>query len=174
MFWPTFVFLVTLAVHQVASAPTDKRPGLDGTYKRLYLPYIQSVTKDGTKTILTPQDLLELSRKLNAHVEPATTTYQLVGINGFPYTLSDHQLRRMVDHEIAAIVTPQNFNQPGFGHVFLTVDKNGVVQSFIYNISLEDALEKVNLEGYPNSSSGDSYHQNKPTTAVPVPIEIEI
>ncbi|XP_063366324.1 uncharacterized protein LOC134654785 [Cydia amplana] len=169
MFVPTFVVLFTLAIYQVASAPIDDRVQFDGSFKRLYLPYIQSVTKDGTKTILSSQDLLDLSEKLKSGEVPVTTTHQLIGINGFNYTLSDHQLRRMVDHEIAAIVNPQDLDQPGFGHLFITVDKNGVVQTFIYNLTLEEALEKVEEEGYPNSSASDSYHQNKPATAsVPV------
>ncbi|XP_063384391.1 uncharacterized protein LOC134670506 [Cydia fagiglandana] len=169
MFVPTFVVIFTLAIYQVASAPVDDRVEYDGSYKRLYLPYIQSVTKDGTKTILTSQDLLELSEKLKSGEVPVTTTYQLIGINGFNHTLSDHQLRLMVNHEIAAIVNTQDLDQPGFGHLFITVDKNGVVQTFIYNLTLEEALEKVEEEGYPNSSASDSYHQNKPSASkVPV------
>ncbi|CAG5084058.1 Protein of unknown function [Cotesia congregata] len=145
----------------VASAPADSRVESDGSYKRLYLPYIQSITKDGTKTILTSEDLLNLSQKLKSGEVPSTTLHQLIGINRFSHTLSDHQLQRIADHEIAAIVTTQNLNQPGFGHLFITIDNNGIVQTFIYNLTMQEAMEKVEKEGYPNSSSSGSYHHNQ-------------
>ncbi|KAH0534677.1 uncharacterized protein LOC123267024 [Cotesia glomerata] len=160
MFVPTFAVIFTLAIYQVASAPVDGRVESDGSYKRLYLPYIQSVAKDGTKTILTSEDLLNLSQKLKSGEIPSTTLHQLIGINGFSHTLSDHQLQRIADHDIAAIVSPQSFNQPGFGHLFITIDNNGIVQTFIYNVTMQEAMEKVEKEGYPNSSSSGSYHHN--------------
>lgn len=156
---------------QVASAPVDGRKEFDGSYKRLYLPYIEQVAKDGTKTILTSQDLLELGKRLKSGEIPATTVHQLIGIGGYKRTLSDHQLQRMLEHEIAAIVDTSALNQPGFGHLFLTVDEKGIVETFIYNLDLQDALEKVDKEGYPNSSSQGSYHRNTASSDNVVPVK---
>ncbi|XP_073951060.1 uncharacterized protein [Choristoneura fumiferana] len=165
MFAPTFAILLTLAIYQVAAAPVDGRVESDGTYKRLYLPYIESVAKDGTIKILTSEDLLGLAKKLEAGDIPVTTIHRIIGVNNFNNTLSDHQLRRMANHEVAAIVNPEDMKKPGFGHLFLTIDDKGIIQTFIYNLTLEEAMEKAKNEGYPNSSSEDSYHQNKPKSA---------
>lgn len=97
---------------------------------------------------------------------PSTTTYEIIGINGFSRILSDHHLDRLANREVMAIVDTKNMNQPGFGHLFVTVDNEGTLKTFIYNINLSDAFEKVDADGgYPHSSSESSYHHGPPSSA---------
>ncbi|XP_057333560.1 uncharacterized protein LOC130672824 [Microplitis mediator] len=155
------VLFCVLAVYQVNSAPAVGQPEFDGSFQRQYLPYIQATTADGTKTILTPQNLLDLSTRLQSEGSPSTTTYEIIGINGFSRILSDHHLDRLANREVMAIVDTKMLNQPGFGHLFITVDSEGTLKTFIYNMNLSEAFEKESADGgYPHSSSEGSYHRS--------------
>ncbi|KAI8428474.1 hypothetical protein MSG28_007282 [Choristoneura fumiferana] len=162
---PTTGHVVDRATGQayVAAAPVDGRVESDGTYKRLYLPYIESVAKDGTIKILTSEDLLGLAKKLEAGDIPVTTIHRIIGVNNFNNTLSDHQLRRMANHEVAAIVNPEDMKKPGFGHLFLTIDDKGIIQTFIYNLTLEEAMEKAKNEAGCSNLKGTSVTSSPPS-----------
>lgn len=53
--------------------------------------------------------------------------------------------------------------------MFITIDNNGIVQTFIYNLTMQEAMEKVEKEGYPVSSSNGSYHHNQSHVAATDP-----
>ncbi|CAG5084054.1 Protein of unknown function [Cotesia congregata] len=145
----------------VASVQNDGRIQFDGSFKRIYLPHMQLVNKDGSFTIMSSQDLLNLNQKLRSGQLQATSQYRIIGLNGFSYILSNHQLQRLANHEVAAIHNAQTIDQPGFGHLFFYIDNSGTLQSFVYDWNLDDALARVSQEGYPNSQSPDSYHHNR-------------
>lgn len=126
---------------------------------------MQSVDKDGSTTMMSSQDLLNLNQNLRSGQIQSTTLYQIIGLNALSYTLSNHQLQRLANHEVAAIHNAQNIDQPGFGHLFFYIDNSGALQTFVYDWNLEDALARVGQEGYPNSRSIDSYHHNRYSNA---------
>lgn len=100
-------------------------------------------------------------------VKPNSTDlvlFEFVGPDGWSEILTDHQLHRLANHNVIAIITSKHADElrsPGFGHSFLHMKNDGSLKYFKINLTLAEAIDKLPLN-YPNHfvTSRFPYHDS--------------
>ncbi|KAH0534678.1 uncharacterized protein LOC123267271 [Cotesia glomerata] len=141
---------------------TTEQPEPEG-YIELDPPFIRMLTPNKPDRILQKEDYINLIHFVKPNSSDPVL-FEFVGPNGWSEILTDHQLHRMVDGYVIAIITSKHADElrsPGFGHSFLSVKNDGSLKYFKINLTLTEAIKKLPLN-YPNNfvTSKFPYHDS--------------
>nr|UEP64292.1 teratocyte cysteine protease [Cotesia flavipes] len=154
--------LACYTISQISTSPVrDNGRNQLESYKETGNLHILMISPDGTQSILKPKDVLSLKSELEKNAGKMIL-YKLVDGKENSYLLTDHQLQRLVDFEVIAIVSRNEsdiLKNPGFGHRMVILEKDGTLKSFIYNLTLMEAVHQL-PQNYPYnfSTSKNAYH----------------
>ncbi|XP_074115777.1 uncharacterized protein LOC141538295 [Cotesia typhae] len=163
--------LVCCAISQVNASPVrDNGRNQPESYKGMGDFHLSLISPDGFEHILKPSEVLSLKSQMKKNAEKMIF-YKLIDGKGFAHLLTDHQMERMLDFNVIAIVSydiSDLLKRPGFGHRMVILEKDGTLKSFMYNLPLLEAVKQL-PQDYPYnfSTSKHAYHnafQNSKST----------
>ncbi|XP_008543967.1 uncharacterized protein LOC103568779 [Microplitis demolitor] len=164
MFTKVFVAaaLICCIISQINSLPIqDDGYSKPPSYQEKGPLEMEMISPDGSEKILTPSEILSLSPQLPSNAKKVIL-YKLIDKSGNSYLLSDHQIERLLNFDVIAIISGDDstiLKRPGFGHLFVILQKDGTLKSFIYNLTLQDAVKQL-PDNYPfnYATSKHAYH----------------
>ncbi|XP_057334551.1 uncharacterized protein LOC130673536 [Microplitis mediator] len=154
--------LICCAIIQINSMPVqDDGYSKPSSYQEKGPFEMEMISLNGSRKILTPSEILSLKPQLPSNAKKLIL-YNLFDQNGNSYILSDHQIKRLLNFDVIAIILGSNSAVPksrGFGHLFVILQQDGTLKSFMYNLTLQEAVKQL-PRNYPFhfASSKNAYH----------------
>ncbi|KAH0534676.1 uncharacterized protein LOC123267456 [Cotesia glomerata] len=154
--------LVCCAISQISTSPVrDNGRNQPESYKEMGELHILMMSPDGSQSIMKPEDVLTLKFKLEENAAKMIL-YKLFDGKEFSHLMTDHQMQRLVNFDVIAIVSRDEsdlLKRTGFGHIMVILEKDGTLKSFIYDLTLLEAIKQL-PQNYPYnfSTSKNAYH----------------